>query len=195
MIIDFIQRKLGTYVNDWRILPMSSGGGTLSFDSMLSVDIKAENQVVQEAVEQGSFASYNKLASPTEIRVKLAKSGYDYDKQAFLKTLDKYCEGTDLLKLVTPSASYSGYNLESYAYMRDDTSGAQLLTVELVLKEVRQVQSNVTTEAAGTTASGDAEGSKVAASSAKNKSSASKVDTGKTQAKQPYTSVLASLSS
>lgn len=190
MIINFIQSKLGTY-DDWRLAPVK-GGTALSFDSMLSVDVKSENQVVQEAVEEGSFATYNKLASPTSIHIKLAKSGYDYDQQAFLKELDKLCDGVDLLRLTTPSATYSGYNVESYAYIRDDTSGAQLLTVELSLVEVREVSTNVTTSSTSSTSGSEKKASQKA-SAAKNKSDASTVNTGKTQTKQPYTSALKKL--
>lgn len=196
MIIDFIKDRLGIG-SGWYLTCVKNQGTenasreSIAFDSMLSIDVKAENQVAQEAVEQGSFASYNKLASPTTVTVKLAKGGYEEEQQDLLTKLDKLCASTTYVNLITPSACYLLYNLESYAYMRDDTSGAQLLTVELTLVEVRVVSSQTTT--ASKTSTGKTKS--VKASAAKDKSSTSKVDTGKTQAKKPYTSVLASLTS
>ena len=44
--------------------------------------------MVSAPIEQGSFASYNKVDSPNYIEVQLAKQGTDDVLQAALKTLD-----------------------------------------------------------------------------------------------------------
>ena len=163
MIID-----LRTEPRTWTLLT-EHGTDALTFDAMLSVDISAENRVVHEPVENGSFASYNKAASPTQLRVTLARSGTDYDQQAVLDTLDRLCGGTDLVTLVTPAQEYAGYNLESYSYNRTDRGGAQLLVVELSLIEIRQVTSQACASARLTPAQ------------VKNASDASIANTGKTQ--------------
>ena len=133
MIID-----LHDEVQSWTLLS-EDGADVLTFDSMLSVEVSAENQVAYEPIEKGSFAAYNKAATPTQLRVKLARSGSDYDQQSMLNTLDRLCDGADLLTLVTPAQEYAGYNLEAYSYGRTDSGGAHLLVVELSLVEIRQV--------------------------------------------------------
>ena len=164
MIID-----LRTEPRTWTLLT-ENGTDALTFDAMLSVDISAENRVVHEPVENGSFASYNKAASPTQLRVSLARSGTDYDQQAALDTLDRLCGGTDLVTLVTPAQEYAGYNLESYSYNRTDRGGAQLLVVELSLIEIRQVETQAITTV-----------NALKPAQVKNKSDASIANTGKTQ--------------
>lgn len=168
MIID-----LGAATQTWALLT-EDGADVLAFDAMLSVDISAENQVAYEPVENGSFASYNKAASPTQLRVTLARSGTSYDQQAMLDTLERLCGGTDLVTLVTPAQEYAGYNLESYTYSRKSDNGAQLLVVELSLVEIRQVETQATTTVTA-----------LKPAQVKNASDASIANTGKVQAKEP----------
>ena len=179
MIID-----LHDEVQSWTLLT-EDGADVLTFDSMLSVEVSAENQVAYEPVEKGSFASYNKAATPTQLRVKLARSGSDCDQQAMLNTLDRLCDGTDLVTLVTPAQEYAGYNLEAYSYSRTDSGGAHLLVVELSLVEIRQVETQAYANV-----------NAIKPKQAKNKSDTSTANTGKTQAqptnKKPYDSVLSS---
>ena len=179
MIID-----LHDEVQSWTLLS-EDGADVLTFDSMLSVEVSAENQVAYEPIEKGSFAAYNKAATPTQLRVKLARSGSDYDQQSMLNTLDRLCDGADLLTLVTPAQEYAGYNLEAYSYGRTDSGGAHLLVVELSLVEIRQVETQAYAKV------------HIPAAQAKNKSDASISNTGKTQAqsteKKPYDSLLATL--
>ena len=168
MIIDLHDK-----VQSWTLLT-EDGADVLTFDSMLSVEVSAENQVAYEPVEKGSFASYNKAATPTQLRVKLARSGSDYDQQAMLNTLDRLCDGTDLVTLVTPAQEYAGYNLEAYSYSRTDSGGAHLLVVELSLVEIRQVETQAYANV-----------NAIKPKQAKNKSDASTANTGKTQAEEP----------
>lgn len=170
MILDFLQ---GDTASEWNLLYTEDGEAAVFFDSMLGVEVSTENQVAQEPVEQGSFASYNKSASPRQVKVTLARSGDGYDHDEIICALDELCSGTDLLTLITPAQEYEGYNLESYNYRRSETNGVQLLVVELSLVEIRQVESQATTTV------------DVKPAQAKNKSDASKANTGKTQAKTP----------
>lgn len=170
MIID-----LGAATHTWTLLD-EDGTSPLTFDAMLDVDVSAENQVAHEPVEKGSFAAYNKAASPTRLRVTLSRSGTEDDQQAVLDTLERLCNGTDLVTLVTPAQEYAGYNLESYTYSRKSNSGAQLLVVELSLIEIRQVDTQATTTVKALTPA-----------QVKKKSDATTANTGKVQATKPQT--------
>jgi len=176
MIID-----LHDEVQSWTLLT-EDGADVLEFDSMLSVEVSSENQVAYEPVEKGSFASYNKASTPTQLRVSLARSGTGYDQQAMLNTLDSLCAGTDLVTLVTPAQEYAGYNLEAYSCSRTDSGGAQLLVVDLSLVEIRQVETQAYASVS------------IKPAQAKNKSDASTANTGKTQAKkEKYDGALATI--
>ena len=178
MIID-----LGAATQTWTLLT-ADGTSALTFDAMLGVEVSAENQVAYEPVEKGSFAAYNKTSSPTQLRVTLSRSGTGYDQQSMLDTLERLCNGTDLVTLVTPAQEYAGYNLESYTYSRKSDRGAQLLVVELSLIEIRQVDTQATTTVTA-----------LKPAQVKNKSDATTANTGKVQATEskPYDSTLSSL--
>lgn len=179
MIIDFL-----SVAPIWTIATI--GGIALNFDVFCEMEVKAENSVAYEQLEKGSFAAYNKQASPMEIRCVLASSKAYYQQQDMLAALDQLCEGTDLVSLITPAQEYQNLNLESYNYRRTETNGAALLTVELRLVEIRQVESAATTQVVE-------EKPKITQSSSKNPSNADTQDTGKTQTKQPHNSVLSKL--
>jgi len=121
---------------------VTEGGGTIcSFTSFISSNIKDESKVCSEAVEEGSFASYNKVDSPLEIKVTLGISGADYVLQGALQSLERYSHSTELVSLITPSAEYSSLNLRKYDYRLDRRTGYGALYVTLDLVEVRQVRS------------------------------------------------------
>lgn len=181
MILDFFT----AYNPVWTLLS-ENGGDAVTFDVFCEMECKGENQVAYEPLEQGSFAAYNKQSSPLQFRVVLAMTGTPSAQQEALERIEELCNGTELLSLVTPQQEYQSLNLESYSYKRNETSGASLLTVELMLVEIRQVESAATTQATQTGGGGGT----ISAANAKNASNVSKVDTGKTQTKPPYNSIL-----
>lgn len=181
MIIDFL-----SIAPVWTLAAM--GGGTaIDFDSFLQMEAKAENSVAYEQLEKGSFAAYNKQASPMEIRCVLASTKSYGLQQDMLEGLDALCKGTELVSLITPSQEYPNLNLESYNYSRTETGGAALLTVELRLVEIRQVESAATTQVA------TQEQPKISQGQSKEASNVDTKDTGKTQAKKPHDSLLSKM--
>ena len=179
MIIDFL-----SIAPVWT-LAATGGGIALDFDVFCQMEAKAENSVAYEQLEKGSFAAYNKQASPMEIRCVLASTKAYALQQDMLESLDTLCKGTDLVSLVTPSQEYPNLNLESYNYSRTEQGGAALLTVELRLIEIREVESAATTQVS--------EQPKISQGQSKEPSNADTKDTGKAQAKEPYKSVLSRL--
>lgn len=117
----------------------------VEFTTVLSVDVKNEHQVASIPVEKGSFADYNKVASPLDINVTLAVEGKDAELQEALETMDEFADGTDLVTLVTPNAIYADLNLETYSYKRSSADG--ILTVDCHLVEIKQVETTTTTTA------------------------------------------------
>ena len=155
------------------------------FDSLIQFEVKAEGYVVSAPIEQGSFASYNKVDSPNYIEVQLAKQGTDDVLQAALKTLDELQTTASKVNFVTPVAEYQGYTLESYDFSMNSRDGLGVLYLTLRLVEIREVTPQYTDSKA------------ISAKDAKNPADASTKDRGKTQAKTPtatqsskYSSVL-----
>ena len=86
---------------NWSIFD-KDGAKALDFDTFFSCSIKAENKISSNPVEKGSFADYNKVASPTAVSVVMGRTGKSDELAAFLEALDKLAESTDLVSIVTP---------------------------------------------------------------------------------------------
>jgi hypothetical protein len=149
----------------WTILDEGGRPG-VKFTSFIDIDLSAEAKVLEYPIEEGSFASYNKTQQPTAIRVTLAAQGSNLELNDMLSKLKDYKEKAVKLSILTPSDFYEGYALEGFSYKRERTQNANMLAVELAFKEVREVKTQVTTQAI---------------SKPKNPTSAGKVDTGRTQ--------------
>jgi hypothetical protein len=131
--------------------------------------------VLTEPIEEGSFTTYNKIADPVEVGVTLLSQASFDEQAAILEKLKAYARDPVKLILVTPEAAYDSLTLESYSYSRTREAGATLLAVDLTLKEVREVETNVTTEATAPPISQD---------NAKNPGSTTKKSTGKAGTKE-----------
>lgn len=136
---------------EWNI--MTEGGGKLvQFTSMLGIDIRNEGTALSYPVELGSFASYNKVQSPLDIVVSLAKWGTHFEFSDILKTLDEYQAEAKKLLVVTPSAFFDSMTLESYEHRHDQRRNANMLTVDLHLVEVKEVNAETASPRNGTSA-------------------------------------------
>lgn len=118
----------------------ASGEAVVRFTSFLSLDLRNESLVVSGPVEEGGFATYNKVETPLEVDVSLGIEGDDATLQTVLDTLDKLQAGTELLSLVTPNAEYQDLNLEGFNYRRRREDGLGVLWVDLSLVGVKQVK-------------------------------------------------------
>lgn len=145
-----------------------NGSNIIAFTSFLDIDVRNDGQALSYPIEEGGFVNYNKVQSPLDIRVTLATQGTDIDFDAVITSLDRYQMDPEKVFVTTPDTYYGPMTVEGYSYRRKRESGAYLLIVELYLLEVREVQTQV-----GTTV----------ISRPKNPTSASKVNTGKTQTK------------
>jgi len=114
-----------------------NGRVALEFDSFLGLDYRGESRVAAEPVEEGSFASFNKVSTPYLISLRLAKSGSDLS--GFVTALESLKGSLDLFSIVTPEKVYPSANIVSVAYARRREDGADRLVAELGIVEIRQV--------------------------------------------------------
>ena len=145
---------------------MQEGRTLITFTSMLEASVQSDSSVPEEALEQGSFAAYNRTQYSDVFRVRLAIEGDASELQQAQETLKKLKSGTDTFSLVTPDYEHENLTLESYDYMRNQRQGYGLLVVDLRLKEIREVQTGTAT---------------LTTAQCKNASNASKQKTGRTQ--------------
>jgi hypothetical protein len=155
------------FSSDWS-LSAEEGSVSIPYTTIFDVKVTCPGAVVSSPIEEGSFASYNKQADPLEISCSLGVQGGEDVMAAALEALDKLQGSFGKLTLGTPAATYDNLTLESYDYSRSASGGARLLTAELKLVEVREVETEVTTTAVPMTEE-----------STKNPGSASKSSKGK----------------
>lgn len=148
--IDILNPRAG----DWMILS-NDGSPAIIPDTVARFDYRGESRVSDYPVEQGAFASYNKVATPFDIRMVMVCSGLVIpnllqnvrgafglgqnmmQKSAFLDTLDYMLATTDLFSIVTPDRTYNSVNLVHYDFKRETTNGATLLIVEAWFRQIR----------------------------------------------------------
>lgn len=122
-----------------------SGGTLLTFNTFLGCEYASEAKSPDQPVEEGGFFSYNKLNTPFNVNVALAISGDSQKLQTFIDALEKLHNSTDLVSVVTPEKTFSSASIVGLNYSRKREDGMGMLTVELKIKEVRQVSTAYTT--------------------------------------------------
>lgn len=121
----------------WALLD-KNGKPVITPDSVVSFEYRGENKISSYPVEQGSFASYNKVAFPYDIRMMVSCGGQgSTSRDTFLQVLELMRQSTDLYDLATPDFLYQNVNLTRFDYRRQATNGVTLLLVDLQFEEVR----------------------------------------------------------
>jgi hypothetical protein len=149
--------------------------GTLSTGS---VDYSKEFRVADFPVEGGTFATYNKVELPGVHSVMLVYGGSEAERSAFITAIDAASRNTRLYTVMTPEAVYDGFNISRYAYSRKADRGANLIIMEIELREVREVSAQFSTTVS------------TLINAPKDATSTPQVDTGTVQAKTPDKSTL-----
>ena len=124
----------------WSLLSQEDGYDIVTFSSFISMDVKDAGKVVDTPVEEGSFATYNKVDNPREVKCTLATQGTDEEIQAYIQSLTDLRNGTDLVMVATPMFLYEYMNLEEFSYSLKVDDGRGVLFADLSLVEIRQVE-------------------------------------------------------
>jgi len=155
--------------NGWGIYDLS-GNLVFDVDSVLDLKQSAKAKASSFPVEEGTFASYNKVLDPFTTKVRLAVNGPDR-VAAFQAALDVELDSTNLYNVVTPTKTYLNVTLESYDHDQTaENGGVSGLVVDLALLQIREVTPTYTT---------------VTVPKPKNPTSASNQTNGKGQAQAP----------
>jgi hypothetical protein len=120
-------------------------------DNFTRLNMEQAWEVTDAPVQEGSFASYNKVETPFEIRLRMTKGGTLASRQKFLDTLEDIAKSLDLYRILTPERSYLNVNITGYRVTRESATGAYFLAeVEITFREIRQVQAQYTSTASNT---------------------------------------------
>jgi hypothetical protein len=137
---------------EWGIF--TTGGQPFAIpNSFVSVDYRKEFRISDYPVESGGFQSFNKVATPFDVRVRFAISGPSSStfgdignlltgsqgttRSDFLTQVDLACKSLDLFSVVTPDATYPSVNIVHYDYRRERQNGVGIILVDVWCQEVR----------------------------------------------------------
>lgn len=123
---------------EWTVT--SNEGAQIAFTAFMSMEFIDNARVNEEALEQGTFTSYNKSESSGEAYIVLGLTYDDgADIPATLRLLGEWKARPVLLTIITPEHVLENYTLERWTYNRSVEDGVGVLFVEIQCKEIREV--------------------------------------------------------
>lgn len=148
-------------------------------DTYMMLSPSASSKVSEFPVENGSFASFNKVQKPREVSIRVSLGGDPTAMTTLLEKFETLRLSTAMLSVVTPYAVYLNMVLTNYKNEHTSIKGASRIEADLKFEEIRQVTPTFSNVA-------------LPASKVKNPASASSTDGGKQQGQTPPTSILSS---
>lgn len=120
-------------------------------DSFLDFGYRNEYTVSDYPVQDGGFASYDKVANPFEIVLRMTKGGSQQERKTFLDACDAIQGTLDLYDILTPEKTYLGVNVLRFELVRKGNRGAYFFAeVDMYFREIRTVTATYSTTAVTT---------------------------------------------
>lgn len=114
-----------------------SGNPVLTGDCVAEVGYRRDYKISDYPVEDGGFASYNKVQIPSVANIVFMVGGSNADRATFLAQAEAVAQSLTLYSVATPEITYTSANVTGFAYHRTSRQGATLLRVEMTVEEVR----------------------------------------------------------
>jgi hypothetical protein len=137
-ISDALDLLIGAEQAQWGVFT-KAGSPVAIADSVLGFDYRNGSKVSDYPVEQGAFASYNKVADPYEVRIRMVRAGSERERTDFIFALEAAAASLDTFEVRTPEISYLNANIDGFDYRRETTNGAGVIIAEIHLREIREV--------------------------------------------------------
>lgn len=134
---DALTSIIGAEPIKWGVFD-ADGKSIGDYDSLVASDYQNESRISDYPVEQGSFASYNKVDNPFDVAVTLNCGGDEARRAAFLTACESARKSREFYTVVTPEYTYKNVNFIGLNYRRSLRDGAYMLSVQLVGREVRE---------------------------------------------------------
>lgn len=117
------------------------GNNVTNADSVYSFDWRQENRIPNFQIQQGQFATYNRVGLPFENAIKLIKGGPESDRAAFLQQIDAIIaqQNVSLYTIRTPEKSYFNVSAIHAELSRVSKDGAFWFEVELRFIEINSI--------------------------------------------------------
>lgn len=131
----------------------SSGQTVFTPTGWISAEPVSDSMVVNSNIEGGSYASYNKVRRPSELRVRFALEGWsaytgslpnltNFSTQSvngLLELLTEMKNTASTYDIETPDRVYTGYDLVHFDHSKTAKNGQTLLVVNATFQEIMDV--------------------------------------------------------
>lgn len=107
-------------------------------DNVQSLEVALEAQISDFPVENGGFASYNKVIRPFDVRIAMTKGGSVEERQTFAQQVQEAWQSLDLFNVVTPEVVYLDVNVVGVRRLVESDRGVGLMMLDVSLRKVRQ---------------------------------------------------------
>lgn len=108
-------------------------------ESVVSMEFDNTMRVSNYPIEGGKFSSYNKVNDPYVITLRMTCGLGVEERDAFIFSVESASKSLDLYTVVTPEATYFNANVTAVGYRRDSDNGANKITYDIRITEVREV--------------------------------------------------------
>lgn len=133
---DALNSIIGSEPIKWGIF--DNGGNLIGdYDSVLAVGYQNDSRISDYPVEQGQFASYNKVDNPFDVNVKLICGGSENRRATFLAACEMVRKSLQGYSVITPTATYQNVNFTSISTENTTQEGANIAIVTLTGREIR----------------------------------------------------------
>lgn len=106
--------------------------------SMVEFDFRQDWAIANYPIENGGFASYDKVTRPYDVRLRMACSGPTAKRQAFLQSILTIANSTKLFDIVTPETIFTSCNVSHVSWPRRADHGVSVIHAELWFQKIRE---------------------------------------------------------
>lgn len=143
-LLNAVSWQWGIYLDGAPIIATLSSpvSGTQTVcDSVIAFSYRQDYSILDYPVEDGAFATYNKVFIPFDVRIRFSKGGTTADRKALLDAVQNAAGTQDqpnlsLYDVVTPEETYQNCNIVHWGYERTSRNGVGLLLVDVWLRQV-----------------------------------------------------------
>jgi hypothetical protein len=114
-------------------------------ENVVAFDFGQQFDISDYPIEDGQFASYNKVYRPFDVTFRFSAGGDLLKRQALLDSIRAFVEDTNEYSVVTPDAVYLSVNLVGYRYRQSNNDGVGLIKVDVMARQVKNAVAAVFT--------------------------------------------------
>lgn len=133
---ELVNTILGSEPVLWGVFK-DDGQPITDYDSVVSVDYREDSRVSDYPIEEGSFASFNKVQNPFSKQVLISCGGSLERRAAFQVDLRAAQKSITLYTVITEDGTFENCNLVSIDWARSHQDGAHIIKAYCEFREIR----------------------------------------------------------